>query len=58
MFGIEDGWVVLAYLLCIVSALLCLIWGMIKWNTEDSAPEPEEEIRHWAEEENRVEDEL
>ena len=58
MLGIEDPWVILAYLLCIVSALFCLIWGIIKWNKDDPTPEPEEEIRHWAEEEDRVEEEL
>ena len=58
MLGIEDGWVVLAYLLCIVSALFCLVWGIIKWNVDDPDPEPEDEIRQWAEEEDRVEEEL
>ena len=58
MFGIEDPWVALAYILCILSALLCLIWGGLKWNKDDSTLEPEEEIRQWAEEEDRVEEEL
>jgi hypothetical protein len=58
MLGIEDPWVILAYILCIASALLCLIWGILKWNVNDADEEPEEEIRHWAEEEERVEEEL
>ena len=58
MLGIEDPWVILAYILCILSALLCLVWGVIKWNVDDTAEEPEEEIRQWAEEEERVEEEL
>ena len=58
MLGIADGWVVLAYVLCIISAVLCLVWGIIKWNVDDPIPEPDEEIRHWAEEEDRVEEEL
>lgn len=58
MLGIEDGWVLLAYLLCIASALFCLMWGIIKWNVDDPMPEPEEEIRRWAEEEERLEEEL
>lgn len=58
MLGIEDPWVILAYVLCIISALFCLIWGIIKWNKEDPDQEPEEEIRQWAEEEDRVEEEL
>ncbi|MBN2702930.1 MAG: hypothetical protein JXR23_01850 [Pontiellaceae bacterium] len=58
MLGIADGWVVLVYLLCIMSTVLCLVWGIIKWNVDDPEQEPEEEIRHWAEEEDRVESEL
>ena len=58
MLGIEDPWVVAPYILCILSALLCVIWGIIKWNKDDSNSEPDGEIRNWAEEETRVEDEL
>ncbi len=58
MLGIEDPWVVTAFILCILSALLCLVWGIIKWNQDDPESEPEEEIRKWAEEEDRVEEEL
>ena len=58
MLGIEDPWVAMAYLLCIISAMLCVVWGIIKWNREDPDTEPDEEIRRWAEEEERVEKEL
>ncbi len=58
MLGIEDPWVVTAFILCIISALLCLVWGIIKWNQDDPDPESDEEIRLWAEEEDRVEEEL
>lgn len=57
MMGIEDPWVVTPYLLCILSALLCLVWGILKWNKGDNE-EPEEEIKNWAEEEDRVENEF
>ena len=58
MLGIEDPWVVTAFILCIISALLCLVWGILKWNQDDPEAESEEEIRQWAEEEDRVEEEL
>ena len=58
MFGIEDLWVGAAFLLCILSTLLCIVWGVLKWNLDDSECESEEEIRQWAEEEDRVEEEL
>ena len=57
MLGIEDLWVVAPYILCILSALLCVVWGIIKWNKGDNE-EPDEEIKHWAEEEDRVENEF
>lgn len=57
MLGIEDPWVAIAYILCPLSALLCVVWGALKWNQGDNE-EPEEEIRHWAEQEDQVEDEL
>ena len=57
MLGINDPWVAAPYILCLLSALLCVMWGVLKWNKGDNE-EPEEEIRHWAEQENQVEDEL
>lgn len=39
MLGIDDPQIWLAYLLCIVSALGCIIYGIIHWNHKD----PEEE---------------
>ena len=58
MLGIQDPWVITAFILCIVSALFCLIWGILKWNQDDPDPEPESEIKQWAQEEDRVEKEL
>ena len=58
MLGIEDPWVITAYILCIASALFCLVWGGLKWNKDDPEPEPDEKIRQWAVEEDRVEEEL
>jgi hypothetical protein len=34
MFGIPDFWIWSAYLLCILSALLCIIYGLVNWNRE------------------------
>jgi len=58
MLGIEDPWVVTAFILCMISALLCLVWGIVKWNLDDPEDESEEEIKQWAKEEDRVEEEL
>ena len=58
MLGIQGFGVWLAYILCIASALLCVVWGILKWNAEEKSIEPEEEVRHWAEEEDKVEEDL
>jgi hypothetical protein len=40
MFGIQDKFVWLAYVLCILSALLCVVYGLVNWNRGEEAPEP------------------
>lgn len=58
MLGLADPWVFIALLLCLLSVVLCLIWGAVYWNRDIPDTEPDEEIRHWIEEEERVEEEL
>lgn len=58
VLGIDDPGVWLPYLLCIGSAALCVIWGIVNWNKQPAVDEPPEEIRHWAEEEDKIEEEL
>ena len=58
MMGLADPWVFVAYLLCILSALLCVGWGVYFWNHEPREEEPEDEVRQWAVEEDKVEREL
>ncbi|MCK4629617.1 MAG: hypothetical protein KAT56_11485 [Sedimentisphaerales bacterium] len=56
MLGIEDKYVSLAYLLCILSAALCVIYGLINWNRGEV--EVSKEDLEWAKEEKKVEEEL
>ena len=56
MFGIEDGYVSLAYLLCIASTLLCVVYGVINWNRGDDEVKPVDQ--EWAKHEAKVEEEL
>jgi len=58
MMGLADPWVFIAYLLCILSALLCVGWGVYFWNREPKDSESEADIRRWAAEEDKVEGEL
>jgi len=38
MFGIDDVYVWTAYLLCIATTLLCVVYGLVNWKRgEDSA---------------------
>ncbi len=32
VFGIPDFWIWSAFLLCIASAVLCVVYGLINWN--------------------------
>lgn len=57
MLGIDDPAIWLAYLLCILSTLLCVIYGAMNWNKGDE-PLQQEDI-DWAKEEKaEVEDAL
>ena len=54
--GIKDNYVLTAYLFCIASTILCVIYGLLTWNRGEEAVE-QEDIR-WAAEEEKVEEEL
>ena len=56
MLGIQDPWVALAYLLCIASSALCVIYGWLNWNRGDE--EVKDEDVRWAAEEDKAEDKL
>ncbi len=34
VLGIDDPWIWGVYLLCIISALLCVVYGIVNWNKE------------------------
>lgn len=56
MLGIESKGVLLAYMLCIASTLLCVVYGLINWNK--GAEEVDADDVKWAKEEKKVEEEL
>jgi hypothetical protein len=56
MLGIEDPKIWSAYLLCILSALFCVAYGIINWNKGDEAVRPED--RKWVEDEKKVEKDI
>lgn len=57
MLGIPDPMIWSAYLLCIIFSIVCVIFGILKWNsTDDSINEVED--RQWAEAEDKMEENL
>lgn len=56
MLGIEDKGVLAAYLLCLFSAGLCIVYGAINWNRGDEPVEPDDV--KWVAEEKKAEEEL
>lgn len=56
MLGIEDKGVLSAYLLCIASTVLCVVYGLINWNR--GAEDVGVDDVKWAAEEKEIEQEL
>ena len=56
MFGLTDFWIGLVYVLCLLSTLLCVIYGIIHWN-HDGEADPAAEWQ-WEFEEERIEEQL
>lgn len=57
MLGMADIWVALAYAGCLLSALLCVVYGLLMWNRNpDSGTTPED--ADWAREEDEVRDKM
>lgn len=53
MLGIKDPWIWAAYVLCILSTLMCVVYGIIYWNKgDDSMPKKEDKV--WAKEEDEI----
>jgi hypothetical protein len=56
VLGIEDPRIWSAYLLCILSAVFCVIYGMMNWNKGDETVRPEDV--KWVKDEKKVEEGL
>ena len=54
--GIADFWVFLAYVLCVFSVVLCIVYGVLKWNKNGGEITPEDVA--WAKEEDAITEEL
>lgn len=56
MLGLETPAIWSAYLCCILSTLICIIYGAINWNKGDDQVFPED--KKWLDDEKQVEDTL
>ena len=52
MLGFEDKWVGICYILCPLSALICVVYGIINWNKGDTAVEKDD--IEWAKHETEI----
>jgi hypothetical protein len=50
--GFADFWCFLAYALCIASVLLCIVYGVVKWNKNGGEITPEDVA--WAKNEDDI----
>ncbi|HEX9933853.1 MAG TPA: hypothetical protein VGB38_01550 [bacterium] len=59
MLGLGDFWVVLVFVLTLCSVLLCVVYGIVKWN-KDGEPSKKElaEEKRWDREEKKIEKKL
>ncbi len=56
MFGIPDVGIWLAYLLCIASAVLCVVYGILNWNK--GGDEETETDAKWEAKEEEIDNKL
>ena len=56
MLGIPDVGIWLAYVLCIASALLCVVYGIINWNK--GGEETSEQDAQWEAKEEEIDSKL
>jgi hypothetical protein len=55
MLGIEDPWIIMAYMLCVLSAVACIVYGLLNWNKgAEKEPEQITEEAVWEEKEQNI----
>ena len=54
MLGLGSGEMALAYILCIVATLVCVIYGIVKWNDAGPYGEHLEEMIEWERQDKKI----
>lgn len=57
MLGIDDFWVWSAYVLCLLSTVLCVAYGFLNWNRNGTTPAAPEDVQ-WEQEEEKIDEAL
>jgi hypothetical protein len=55
MFGLPDVSISLVYLLCLASAIACVVYGAINWNKGGDEEKTAQEDVEWEEQEKKIE---
>jgi len=59
MLGIPDAGIWLAYILCIASTILCVVYGIINWNKGGDVDEGESQKEiEWINKEEEIDNKL
>ena len=58
MLGMGDLSIFLAYVLCVVSALACVIYGLINWNKGAETEEELKKDKDWEEKDHNITENL
>ena len=58
LLGMGDFSIFLVYILCIASALACVIYGIINWNKGGETEEELANDKAWDEKESKIKEEL
>ncbi len=56
MLGLGSFEMALAYILCIVASVICVIYGIINWNNTGKTKEELQDIIDWQKEERELEE--
>ena len=59
MFGLKDAGIIAVYLFCILSSLLCVVYGIFNWNKGERDDERErEKMEQWSKTESAIDEKL
>lgn len=58
MLGLGDFSIFLAYILCVASAVLCVVYGIVNWNKGNEPEADIEKDTKWETEDTKIKDEL